>query len=196
VGTADVGPGLRHGIEALEHSALAVRSMFRALADAATATDATWLDEESAEDVLLGLAQTLRELAAGVDAFGELVRLEASPARQMSTADIRALREALGGLPEARARLEDLLPTDSDPALRELHAAVLATVKRLQQEMDLEQRIRRQLQLRPPTRPRPSRPASRRPAPSQPAPGAMPGATPDAETLPMPRLPDGGQDEP
>ena len=191
LGTADVGPGLRHGIEALEHSALAVRSMFRALTDA-TAADASWLGEESAEDVLLGLAQTFRELAAGVDAFGELVRLEASPARQMSSADVRALRAALGGLPEARARLEDLLPTDSDPALRELHAAVLSTVKRLQREMDLEQRIRRQLQLRPPTRPRPVRPASRRPAPSGPAPSE----TPDAETLPMPRLPDGGPDEP
>ena len=191
LGTADVGPGLRHGIEALEHSALAVRSMFRALTDA-TATDASWLGEESAEDVLLGLAQTFRELAAGVDAFGELVRLEASPARQMSSADVRALRAALGGLPEARARLEDLLPTDSDPALRELHAAVLSTVKRLQREMDLEQRIRRQLQLRPPTRPRTARPASRRAAPSGPAPSE----TPDAETLPMPRLPDGGHDEP
>ena len=196
LGTADVGPGLRQGIEALEHSALSVRSMFRALTDA-TASDAAWLGEEGAEDVLLGLAQTCRELAAGVDAFGELVRLEASPARQMSSADIRGLREALGGLPEARARLEDLLPTDSDPALRELHAAVLSTVKRLQREMDLEQRIRRQLQLRPPTRPRASRPAPRRSAPPGPAhSGPAPGATPDAETLPMPRLPDGGPDEP
>ena len=46
----------------------------------ATHDDATWLDDESAEDVLLGLAQTFRELAAGVDAFGQLVRDEADAA--------------------------------------------------------------------------------------------------------------------
>ena len=33
VGTPDMGPGLRQGFEALEHSALAVRSMFRAVVD-------------------------------------------------------------------------------------------------------------------------------------------------------------------
>ena len=33
-------------------------------------TTRTWLDDEAAEDVLLGLAQTFREMAAGVDAFG------------------------------------------------------------------------------------------------------------------------------
>ena len=31
VGTPDVGPGLRQGLEALEHSAVAIRGMFRAL---------------------------------------------------------------------------------------------------------------------------------------------------------------------
>ncbi|MEJ7756620.1 MAG: FUSC family protein [Nocardioidaceae bacterium] len=37
LGTPDVGPGLRHGLEALEHSAIAVRSMFRSLEDAGRA---------------------------------------------------------------------------------------------------------------------------------------------------------------
>jgi hypothetical protein len=196
VGTADVGPGLRQGIESLEHSVLTVRSMFRALADAST--DATWLGEESAEDVLLGLAQTLREMAAGIDAFGELVRIEAAPARQMSTEHIRELRDAVAGLPEARGRLEDLLTTDVDPTLRELHAAVLSTVKRLQRELDLEQRVRRQIQLRGRTRPRP-RPLRQRPAapppPFTPETGSGEVA-PDAETMPMPRLPETGRDEP
>ena len=77
VGTPDVGPGLRQGFEALEHSSVAIRSMFRALVDATS--EPTWLDDESADDVLLGLAQTLRELAAGIDAFGQLVRNEAGP---------------------------------------------------------------------------------------------------------------------
>ena len=34
LGTADVGPGLRQGLEALEHSAVAIRGMFRGVLDA------------------------------------------------------------------------------------------------------------------------------------------------------------------
>ncbi len=120
VGTPDVGPGLRQGFESLEHSAVAVRSMFRALVDATS--EPTSLDHESADDVLLGLAQTFRELAGGVDAFGELVRNEAGPATSMSSDDVQALGDALEGMREARARLDDLLATESNPSLRELHA--------------------------------------------------------------------------
>jgi hypothetical protein len=47
VGTPDVNPGLRQGLEALEHAAVAIRGMFRAIVDAAS--DATWLDDEDAE---------------------------------------------------------------------------------------------------------------------------------------------------
>ena len=191
VGTPDVGPGLRQGFESLEHSAVAVRSMFRALVDATS--EPTSLDHESADDVLLGLAQTFRELAGGVDAFGQLVRNEAGPATSMSSHDVQALRDALEGMREARARLDDLLATESSPVLRELHAVVLATVKRLLREMDLEQRVRRQVQLLRPTRPRPT-------YLGRPVPGrrhhAPPETTPDAETQPIPRLPDERRDGP
>src|SRR3954454_6451032 len=134
VGTPNMGPGLRQGLEALEHSAVAIRGMFRALVDASC--DATWLDHEGADDLLLGLAQTFRELAAGVDAFGQLVRNEADPANPMTSADVQALREALDGLHEARAGLEDLMTAGAAPVLLELHAAVLSTVRRLLTEMD------------------------------------------------------------
>ena len=133
-----MGPGLRQGFEALEHSSVAIRSMFRALVDATS--EPTWLDDEGAEDVLLGLAQTLRELAAGIDAFGQLVRNEAGPATSLGSEDVQALRDALDGMQEARARLNDLATTESAPELRELHAVALSTVKRLLREMDLEQR--------------------------------------------------------
>jgi hypothetical protein len=182
-----VGPGLRQGIEVLEHSAVAVRSMFRAVLDA-TAEDEPdgWLRQDGADDVLLGLAQTLRELAAGVDAFGALVRGEAAPGA-MSAEAVHELRTALEGMREARGRLEDLLASDADPALLELHASLLSTVKRIQQETDLEKRVRRQLQLWRTTRPRTRRP---RPAPPR-AQGAAPDdVLPDAETMPMPRLQD------
>ncbi len=191
VGTPDVGPGLRQGLEALEHSAVAIRGMLRALLDATY--DATWVDDEIAADVFLGLAQTFREMAAGVDAFGQLVRDEADSTKQMSSADVGALREALEGLHEARARLDDLLMSGLAPELVELHASVLQTVKRLLREMDLDERIRRQVQLLRPARPR-------RPHPGTPGPGSRPPdspePTPDAETQLLPRLPGDRRDGP
>jgi uncharacterized membrane protein YccC len=190
VGTPNVGPGLRQGFEALEHSAVAIRSMFRALVDATS--EPTWLEDEAADDVLLGLAQTWRELAAGIGTFGQLVRNEAVPAASPSTDDVQALRDALDGMQEARARLNDLATTESAPELRELHAVTLSTVKRLLREMDLEQRVRRQVQLVPPIRPRPAylgRPLPRRRT-------TMPEPTPDAETQPLPRLSGGREDHP
>jgi uncharacterized membrane protein YccC len=190
VGTPNVGPGLRQGFEALEHSAVAIRSMFRALVDAIS--ESTWLEDEGADDVLLGLAQTLRELAAGIDAFGHLVRNEAGPAASPGQDDSEALRAALEGMQEARARLNDLTMSDSAPELRLLHAVVLSTVKRLLREMDLEQRVRRQVQLVGPVRPRPAylgRPLPRRRA-------TFPEPTPDAETQPLPRLSGDREDPP
>ena len=177
VGTADVGPGLRQGVEALEHSTVAVRGMFRAVADATH--DAPWLDDESAPDVLLGLALTFRDLAAGVDAFGRLVRNEADPALRLSSEEVQELRSALDGLHEARSRLDDLFLSSDAHELLELHAAVLATVKRLLQEMNLDERVRRQVRLL--RRGRPARPAPTGDDPTEP--------TAEAETQLLPQQP-------
>ena len=186
VATPDLGPGLRHGLESLEHTALAVRSMYRALADASAGRPA-WLTADTAGDVLLGLVQTFRELADAVDAFGELVRLEAAPVGQVQSADFGALRAAMAGLPEARARLEELGATAADPELEELRASVLSTVKRVERELDLAQRVRRQLQLQRPHR---HRPLPLRPHASRHRPDMFPESGPETETVRMPRLPD------
>lgn len=153
VGTPDLGPGLRHGLESMEHTAVAIRSMFRALADATA--EGSWLEDDSAEDLLLGLVQTFRELAAAVDAFGDLVRLEAAQWQEPNPADLRGFREAMEGLAEARGRLEELAAAELPGEVRELHSTVLSTVKRVQQEFDLEQRVRRQVELRRPSGPLP-----------------------------------------
>src|SRR4051794_22037640 len=148
----DLGPGLRQGLEALEHCAVSIRSMFRALVDAASEQGPT--PPGTLTDLFLGLAQTFREVAAAVDAFGQLVHDDASPEARLSADDVLALRTALEGLQEARARFEDLLTVEPTPELRELDAVVLSTVRRLLREMDLEERVRRQLQLGRPARPR------------------------------------------
>ena len=186
VRTPDLGPGLRQGLEALEHCAVAIRSMFRALADATS--EPVPARDGVVSDLFLGLAQTFHEMAAGIDAFGQLVRNDATPAATLSADDVRALQAALEGLQEARARLEDLLTVEPTPELRELDAVVLSTIRRLLREMDLEQRVRRQLQLRHPARPR--APHFGRPTgPRAPQPGSTLEVSPDAETQRLPAQP-------
>ncbi len=188
VRTPDLGPGLRQGLEALEHCSVAVRSMFRALVDATSEPSPT--PHEAVTDLFLGLTQTFREMAAGIDAFGQLVRNDATPAQQLGPDDVLVLQAALEGLHEARARLEDLLTVEPTPELRELDAVVLSTLRRLLLEMDLEQRVRRQLQLARPVRPRPpylGRPLGPGAAPPPPTPPAE--ISPDAETQVLPVVP-------
>ncbi len=191
LGTPNVGPGLRQGLEALEHSAVALRGMFRALVDA-THDDAKWLDDASAYDVLLGLAQTFQELAVAVETFGQLVQGEADITRPVSLANPQDVRGALEGLHEARARLEDLVMADSDSELLELHAAVLSTVKRVLREIDLDERIRRQVRQFRPARPKLLQPgvptAAKRPS-------APPKPTADEQTQLLPKALDNLRDE-
>jgi hypothetical protein len=188
VRTPDLGPGLRQGLEALEHCAVAIRSMFRALVDATSEQEAA--SEGVVTDLFLGLAQTFREMAAGINAFGQLVRTDASPSAKLSTEDALELQAALEGLQEARARLEYLLTVEPTPELRELNAVTLSTVRRLLLEMDLEQRVRRQLQLGRPVRPRPhlGRPAgpAAPPSPSNAVPPSPLEVSPDDETQTLP----------
>jgi hypothetical protein len=191
VGTPNVGPGLRQGLESLEHSAVAIRGMFRALVDAVE--DAAWVGQDGAEEVFLDLARTFREMAAGVDAFGQLVRDEAEsddPGR-FGAADVHGLTEALEGLHEARARLDAALAGGTDQELLELHATVRATVKRLLRELDLDQRIRRQVRLRPPARTRLAPPGRTTP----PRPPQPPEPTPEAETQVLPPIPPDPRDK-
>jgi hypothetical protein len=141
VGTRDPGPGLRHGMEALEHSAVTVRSMFRSLLDALRSDG--WPGGEVGRDVEAAVATLLHEFAAGIRAFGHLVRADARSAPS-EPPEIGHLLEATDGLQEARARITDLVLADDDPVRSELNFALLATAKRLLTELDLDERVRRQ----------------------------------------------------
>ena len=182
VRTPHVEPGLRQGLEALEHTAVAIRGLMRSVADAA---DGDWLKEDAASGVLRDLADTFGKLAAGADAFGELVRHEGDVQVSLSRDDIARLQEAQNGMLGARARLDEALTEPRSPDLVELYAATRATVRRLQHELALEERVRRQLRLLPP-RQLPTRPGfRRRPAGEVPAPTG-----PDEDTQVLPRLTD------
>jgi hypothetical protein len=180
VGTPHVEPGLRQGLEALEHAAVAIRGLMRSVAEA---SDGDWLDQESASRVLRDLAETFRRLAAGADAFGELVRHEGDLQVSLSRDDIARLQEAQDGMLAARARLDAALDEAWPADVVELYAATRATVRRLQHELGLEERVRRQLRLLPPRRV-PTRSSVRRRSTTD----APERTGPEEETQVLPRL--------
>lgn len=143
----NAAPGLRQGLETLEHTAVTVRSLFRTVRDASQAPG--WPEGDVGEVAAANLAQTFAELADGVAAFGELVRAEAiSP--ELSAHDERhEVHDALEGLKEAQARLNELSMVEVGPVLTEVTFALSSAVKRILREMDLEERVRRQQRLQP-----------------------------------------------
>jgi hypothetical protein len=181
VRTPHVEPGLRQGLEALEHTAVAIRGLMRSVVDA---SEGDWLDDDSARDVLRDLAETFRRLAAGTDAFGELVRHEGDVEVSLSREDISRLRAAQDGMLGARARLDSALDQSHPADVIELYAAARATVRRLQQELGLDERVRRQLRLLPQRRVHTRANLRRRPSEDLPPPTG-----PDDETQVLPRLP-------
>ena len=142
LGTPDSGPGLRQGLEALEHSSVAVRSMFGTLETVARATAADGRGDRrrGARGVRPSCCTSS---PTALRAFGRLVREEARPADRAG--DVEPVRGRLDGLHEARARIAELLLStrDDDPAAGRARRVAGATVERLLRELDLEERGRR-----------------------------------------------------
>ncbi len=140
LGTANTGPGMRHGLEALEHSALALRSMLRSLVEAAEAYRRE--GREIPADLRVALSRLLHEIAAAVRTFGRLIRADASQGDP--SAEVDDLREALTNLQAARVRIAARLrdEPENDTPLALLTSSLLATVGRLLQELDIDQRAR------------------------------------------------------
>ncbi|MDT4899155.1 MAG: hypothetical protein QOJ78_85, partial [Pseudonocardiales bacterium] len=147
VGTTDPSPELRDGLDALEHTAVALRSVFRAIADGvavtAEAPDAETAPEGSGdEDLRQAFATLLADLDRAISAYGKLVRAEAEPTGRPHPAE---LAEALDAVREARARLTELMFVNPREAvgLWQLHGSLLAGVERVLAELDIEERARR-----------------------------------------------------
>jgi hypothetical protein len=141
----DTAAVLRGGLEALEHSSVAVRSMFRSIADGVR--DHPPPNDEAAEAVRQAFATLLSELAQAVSSYGDLVRAEV--AESTEPAEIAA-GTALATLREARARVIELRLVEhhDDLATWELNDTLLETVERVLAELDIEEQTRRR-QTRP-----------------------------------------------
>ncbi len=153
LGTMDAAPDLRSGLDALEHTTVALRGLCRAVVDQLQALPDV-ADRMYTPDMREVFAVLLRDLAAAVEAFGRLVRAEAeggsSPDAELAT--------ALDTVGEARVRLTELMlinPGDA-PELWELNGSVLTNVERILREIDLDERARqrerrqREWEARPP----------------------------------------------
>lgn len=144
--SADAAPGLRQGLEVLEHCLVALRSMFRAIRDATR--DETWPDDDSSRDAAADLVEVLRELADAVAAFGRLVHTEATSMDLQAPERVTAVHEALEGM-QSTSRMLFERGADQNAALAELYVTLGSTVKRVRSELDVEDRTRRQDVLRP-----------------------------------------------
>ncbi len=113
VGTTDTTPDLRSGLDALEHSAVALRAVFRSLGDRESSLDPADADPVAQsfddEDLRGAFAVLMSDLANAIRSFGTLVRAEVDEADQPHADELAA---ALDAVREARVRLTELLLVD------------------------------------------------------------------------------------
>jgi hypothetical protein len=147
VGTLDPVPDLRGGLDALEHSAVALRAVFRSIAEGAGGALAPAEGDETQEsedeqDRRQAVAALLYDLARSVAAYGALVRAAAD---QQGEAHTEELAEALDAVREARARITELLLINPSDALGlwQQRGSLLAGIERVIAELDLEELARR-----------------------------------------------------
>jgi len=140
----DTEPVLRSGLDALERSIVAMRGLFRAMADGL-------LEEresiEHSPELFGAMGVLLEDLADGLRAYGALVRADAEEGGAASDA---ALAEALDALRATRAHLTELLIVDAGKSRDHwmLSGSLLADVDRVLRELDLEVRARQREQWR------------------------------------------------
>lgn len=141
----DTNNTLRADLEALEHTNVAVRSMFRSILDGLR--DHPTPDPARGEDLRLLFAALLEDLASAIQAFGDLAQDEGTDHVDANQA---ALSAALQTVREARDRIDDLHMMDSgSDSGWELSDPVLETVGRVLRDLDLAERSRRQKPVKP-----------------------------------------------
>ncbi len=156
VGTLDRLPLLRHDLDALEHAAVALRQLFRAITD--TAGEAARQREarergESAPavrtvaddaDVREVLAELMRQLAQVLRSFGAVARADG----EAGSGATLELAQALESLGQTRALVTELLLVDprADATQWQLHGSLLGGLGRVLAELDLDERQRRREQ--------------------------------------------------
>jgi hypothetical protein len=134
------GPGLRDGLDALEHCSVTVRGLFRTVFD--TVRVATPDLEDFGAEARRIHVELLQELAAVVRAFGRLLDSESTGlGPEQEEADLAA---ALQRLRASRSRAGDLLLADlkDHPAVWDLNSAFTMAADRMLAELDVLEHTR------------------------------------------------------
>ena len=136
LGSPAVGPGLREGLDALEHISVSLRTLFRAVYDATRERTGVQEDPDYADEVRRSTAFLMHQMGRVVRAFGRLLRQELETAGEQEQ---EQLAKALEELRRARLEVQELLLADprSRHGLWELNSALLTTVDRMLTELDV-----------------------------------------------------------
>ncbi len=136
----DISNTLRADLDALEHTTVAVRSMFRSIRDGVRYNPT--VDETRGEALRELYAALLLDLAATIEAFGDLAKAEGTDTVDETQQEVAA---ALAALSEARDRIDDLQLIDIGSELNgwELSEPVLEAVERVLRDLDINERGRR-----------------------------------------------------
>lgn len=137
--TRSAEPVLRSGLDTLERTAYAVRSMFAVVAREAPRHDTP--DDGYGDAVREAFSVVLATMAEAVDTFGRLVQAEVDGRPEEVE---RSLSESLDSLREAQAILTELMFVDArdEPSLWLLRGSVLGAVEHVLRQLDLEERRR------------------------------------------------------
>lgn len=146
--TADVEPGLREGLDRLEATILAIRSLFTVILFELPADDESveeQADPAFDEDARLAFSVVLADVGDCLRAYGRLVHAEAGGAQDRAE---EALADSLEILRETRAILTELLTSRPEGRLELwlLRGSVLAAVEQVLVQLDLERRARMRAQ--------------------------------------------------
>ncbi|HEY0814983.1 MAG TPA: aromatic acid exporter family protein [Pseudonocardia sp.] len=146
LGTPRVGRSLREGLEALEHSSVSMRLLFRTVLDVVRDRPAVESDPAYVEQVRLTAAALLSELAAVVRTFGDLLRDEIE---EPGSPDETELATALAALRRRREEIEPLLLDDprSRAGLWELNFGLITVTDRMLRELDVTEHARLRAEL-------------------------------------------------
>jgi hypothetical protein len=125
-----IGPGIRQGLDALEHTSVSLRTLFRALDDATRAQTGVAADPVYAATVQRTAASLLARMSTTVREFGSLLLAEVGAGAAWER---QRLTGALDALCSGRSVMQDLLIGDprSHAGLWGLNSTLLATIDRM-----------------------------------------------------------------
>jgi hypothetical protein len=135
LGTPPIGPEMRQGLDALEHTSVSLRTLFRALDDATRERTGVREDPAYAEAIRRITASLLARMGNVLREFGSLLLAEAGAGAAWEQ---QRLAGALDALRSGRSLAQDLLIDDprSQAGLWELNSTLLTTADRMLAELD------------------------------------------------------------